>query len=263
VWEFVVYTEMPKKLHTNPKAEEARQRKDTVKKEKKANELKQSEDARWADEGRSASELRALEREKKKEEEQRKKQLKKEALLKEEAEKKSVKTIKTNPHKVTLAEIQATTAAKKAEKAKQQAEEEARKKARIILPEAEIAPNINQLEKQRIEEDRQRFGENGVIDARSLTEAVNALSITDSRGSEEDRHPEKRLKAAYREYEKIRWDQLKQENPTLKFSQIKDLLFKQWQKAPENPLNQAAMRESYRGISSSTISDDEEEEGKS
>lgn len=54
---------------------------------------------------------------------------------------------------------------------------------------------------------------------------------------EVDKHPEKRMKAAYEEFEKERIPQLKIENPTLRLSQLKQLLRKEWMKHPNNPLN--------------------------
>lgn len=59
-----------------------------------------------------------------------------------------------------------------------------------------------------------------------------------STNSEEvDKHPEKRLKAAYNAFEEKRLKELKEENPTLRLSQLKQMIFKEWQKSPENPLN--------------------------
>ena len=54
---------------------------------------------------------------------------------------------------------------------------------------------------------------------------------------EVDKHPEKRMKAAYEEFEQERLPQLKAENPTLRLSQLKQLLRKEWNKHPNNPLN--------------------------
>lgn len=54
-----------------------------------------------------------------------------------------------------------------------------------------------------------------------------------------DRNPEKRLKSAYTLYEEKFMPILKAENPTLRLSQLRQLLKKQWQKSPENPMNQA------------------------
>jgi len=52
-----------------------------------------------------------------------------------------------------------------------------------------------------------------------------------------DSHPEKRMKSAYDAYELENLPKLKQEYPTLRLSQLKQLLKKQWMKAPENPFN--------------------------
>lgn len=54
---------------------------------------------------------------------------------------------------------------------------------------------------------------------------------------EVDMHPEKRMKAAYEEFEQERLPQLKIEQPTLRLSQLKQLLRKEWMKHPKNPLN--------------------------
>lgn len=56
-----------------------------------------------------------------------------------------------------------------------------------------------------------------------------------------DKHPEKRMKAAYLAYEEIRLKELKEETPTLRLSQMKQMIRKDWLKAPENPMNQAAI----------------------
>lgn len=53
-----------------------------------------------------------------------------------------------------------------------------------------------------------------------------------------DKHPEKRLKAAYNAFEEVNLPRLKAENPTLRLTQLKQLLRKEWLKSPQNPLNQ-------------------------
>lgn len=49
----------------------------------------------------------------------------------------------------------------------------------------------------------------------------------------------RRAKAAFAAYTDRELPQLKLDRPGLKQSQYKDLLWKQWQKAPENPFNRA------------------------
>jgi hypothetical protein len=52
-----------------------------------------------------------------------------------------------------------------------------------------------------------------------------------------DSHPEKRMKAAYDAYEIENLPKLKQEHPSLRLSQLKQLLKKEWMKSPDNPFN--------------------------
>ena len=55
---------------------------------------------------------------------------------------------------------------------------------------------------------------------------------------EMDRHPERRMKAAFAAYEEANMSRLKMENPNMRLSQLKQMLKKEWTKSPENPLNQ-------------------------
>lgn len=52
-----------------------------------------------------------------------------------------------------------------------------------------------------------------------------------------DKHPEKRMKAAYKAYEAANLPRIKAENPSMRLSQWKQLIFREWAKSPENPLN--------------------------
>ena len=72
-----------------------------------------------------------------------------------------------------------------------------------------------------------------VIAASGLDEALLALKVTQE---ETDMHPEKRQKAAYNAFEAKRLPQLKEEFPTLKFTQLKEKLHREWKKSPENPM---------------------------
>ena len=55
--------------------------------------------------------------------------------------------------------------------------------------------------------------------------------------TEIDRHPEKRVKAAFETFQDARLSYLKMENPNLRLSQLKQIVKKEWQKSTENPLN--------------------------
>ncbi len=76
----------------------------------------------------------------------------------------------------------------------------------------------------------------GELEARTVDEAIAVLSV----GGQEpqDKHPERRMKAAYAAYEERELPRLKEENPNLRMSQLKQLLRKEWMKSPENPMNQ-------------------------
>lgn len=54
-------------------------------------------------------------------------------------------------------------------------------------------------------------------------------------------HPEKRHGPALLAYEAANIPLLRKENPSLRLSQIKELVWKQWQKSPDNPFNQVHM----------------------
>ncbi|KAJ1958526.1 hypothetical protein EC988_000249, partial [Linderina pennispora] len=58
-----------------------------------------------------------------------------------------------------------------------------------------------------------------------------------------DRHPERRAKAAYKAFEDRELDRLKSENPGLRLTQLKQLLWKEWQKSPDNPFNQVMIEQ--------------------
>jgi chromosome segregation ATPase len=70
--------------------------------------------------------------------------------------------------------------------------------------------------------------------ASNIDQAISVLKVSES---EDDRHPEKRMKAAFKAYEDTEIPILKAQNPSLKLSQLKQMVFKNWQKSPENPLN--------------------------
>lgn len=80
------------------------------------------------------------------------------------------------------------------------------------------------------------------LSASGLDSALEALALTSTGGGvsnkDIDRHPERRVKAAYNAYEEKRLPEMRKENPGLRLNQIKNLLFKEFQKSPENPMNQ-------------------------
>lgn len=75
---------------------------------------------------------------------------------------------------------------------------------------------------------------------------VAAISATLSSGATlkmDDKHPERRMKAAYKRFEERELPLLKAEFPTLRRTQINEMLWRKWGKSPENPTNAPTVKE--------------------
>ncbi|CBY08239.1 unnamed protein product [Oikopleura dioica] len=213
---------MAKPKGENQKAVDARARKADSSAAKKAAEAKAKEDAAWEDKDKhmnrklnradEAAAKREAELARKKENQQ----LYEEEMAASVSKPKSKKGNAASA-KVSRAQILA------AQRAALEAQSNKHKKAgaKIVVQNDEIADNINRLEIEG--------------DARNVEEAIDVLT---GDGKKADKHPEKRMKAAFNDFEQKRYKGLKAENPTLKRSQLRELLWKEWQKSPENPINQ-------------------------
>ncbi len=73
--------------------------------------------------------------------------------------------------------------------------------------------------------------------ASTVDEAIKVLSIGGGSAADVERHPEKRMKAAWTAFEEKRLAVLRKENPNLRLSQIRQMLHREWLKSPENPMN--------------------------
>ena len=80
------------------------------------------------------------------------------------------------------------------------------------------------------------------LSASGIDDALSALALTGRDGGVQtkdiDKHPERRVKAAYAAYEEKRLPEMRKEEPGLRLQQMKNLIFKEFQKSPENPMNQ-------------------------
>lgn len=227
---------MPKKNSSwgaNTKAVEARERKNQQKVEEQAAKQKAKDDAYWLDENKVEQ--------RKKEKKDREQQKKEELLAKKLDAKKLLEEEEKGLHssapskgkvetKVTLSDI---------EKIKEK--ERKRREHAAMLKEKEkkrITENPVVEEENPNRKMAELLAEEGAVEARSVNDAISVLSISggDS-GVPVDRHPEKRMKAAYSDFEERELPRLKAENPNLRLSQLKQLLRKEWQKSPDNPMN--------------------------
>lgn len=210
---------MPKKMGINSKAVEARERKAEAKKAANDKAAKAAEDALWIDDDKQLAKKK-----KQKEEEERRKA----EAARKKAETKALLEQEMNSIK-TAAKVPAA-----AKVTRSQIESEIEKRNRAV--EAAAAPKPKAIPKEiPIEENLNRVMADTEV-AQTIDQAIAVLSVGDA--SAADRHPEKRMKAAYKAYEEEELKRLKQEHPSLKLSQLKQMIFKNWQKAPENPMNQ-------------------------
>ncbi|KAJ3278263.1 hypothetical protein HK104_002515 [Borealophlyctis nickersoniae] len=84
------------------------------------------------------------------------------------------------------------------------------------------------------------YSASGLDAALDLMDA--AATGTQAKGGDKiERHPEKRVKSAWAVFEEREMPRLKAENPTLRHTQLKQMLQKMWKKSPENPMNQQAV----------------------
>ncbi|KAJ3031217.1 UNVERIFIED_CONTAM: hypothetical protein HDU68_005823 [Siphonaria sp. JEL0065] len=79
------------------------------------------------------------------------------------------------------------------------------------------------------------YGASGIDAALELLDLTTGKKVPANQAI--DKHPERRMKSAWAVFEEREMPKLKEENPTLRLSQLKQLLQKKWKKSPENPLN--------------------------
>lgn len=202
---------MPKKfVGENSKAVAARARKAAVKEAENSKKAQEAEDRAWKDDDKQLLKKKQKQEEtEKKRQEQLQKKAEVKALLEKEVS--SIKVGGKQPlAKVTRAEIMAET----------------EKRNQVVMKKKE--------EEKPIEENLNRIILEGET-AHGIDEAISVLSV---KSPEVDKHPERRMKAAYTAFEEKMMPIIKDQNPTLRLSQLKQILRKEWMKSPENPLNQ-------------------------
>ncbi|KAH8417480.1 hypothetical protein KR222_000732 [Zaprionus bogoriensis] len=213
---------MPKKMGMNSKAVEARERKDATKKANQERVAREAEDRLWQDDDKNlAKKQQRREEEERKKAEAARRKAESKALLDQEVS--SISTQRKQP----LAKIN-----------RQQILDEMEKKQRVMdaINEANKPPPARVVVQQpTIEENLNRSLADTSV-ATNVDEALAVLSVNDN---EEDKHPEKRMRAAYKAFEASNLPRIKAENPSLRMSQWKQMLMKEWNKSPDNPFNQA------------------------
>ncbi|XP_074386623.1 coiled-coil domain-containing protein 124 isoform X1 [Zonotrichia albicollis] len=230
---------MPKKFQgENSKSAAARARRAEAKAAAEARRQQELEDELWKDEDKHVlrKEQRKEEREKRRLEQlERRKELQR--LLEEEDSKLKGKSPKQgNPGKITRAQIEENV--RKEQQQRENADAGEKEKSHLELP---LEENLNR-----------RLPEEGSVEARSIEDAIAALSVSQpcphspcdlvrhvpSVSQPLERHPERRLRAAFAAFEELQLPRLRRDNPNMRLSQLRQLLKKEWMRSPENPLNQ-------------------------
>lgn len=93
------------------------------------------------------------------------------------------------------------------------------------------------LDLGQLDEPADRRG--SALHATGIDNALDALSLTSKDTSKIDRHPERRVKAAYAAFEARRMPEIEEENKGLRRQQRIDLCRREFEKSEENPFNQA------------------------
>ncbi|KAL7829101.1 hypothetical protein SRHO_G00327350 [Serrasalmus rhombeus] len=207
---------MPKKFQgENSKSAAARVRKAEAKAAADARKQQELEDALWQE-----SDKHVLKKGQRKDEKEKKRlevlerRRENQRLLDEENSRLKGKQPKEPSGKVTRAQIEENL--HKEQELKQPAKE--KEVTHLDVP---LEENINRI-----------IPEEG--SAHTIEDAIAVLSTKEDL----DRHPERRMKAAYTAFEEANMARLKMENPNMRMSQLKQQLKKEWTKSPENPLNQ-------------------------
>ncbi|XP_078114874.1 coiled-coil domain-containing protein 124 [Sander vitreus] len=214
---------MPKKFQgENSKAATAKARKAEAKAVADARKKQQEEDALWQETDKHVLKKgqRKDEKEKKRLELLERKKENQRLLDEESSSIKGRAQREVGPGgKVTRAQIDEVL--QNELKQQQELELKPKEKSHLEIP---LEENVNRI-----------ILEEGTVEARTIEDAIAVLST----GPEDlDHHPERRMKAAFAAYEEANMPRLKQENPNMRLSQLKQMLKKEWMKSPENPLNQ-------------------------
>ncbi|TFK34911.1 hypothetical protein BDQ12DRAFT_689040 [Crucibulum laeve] len=167
------------------------------------------------------------------------------AKAEEKEEKRKAELARKAENARLLAEEEASAPAKKAPAPKAAKKKEAVKPAGpgAIAAGGGLAAGEDRKSKEHTPE-VESFAATGIDNALDLLEVVTAKMDKASVGSQAaglERHPERRFKAAFEAYQERELPVIRKEHPGLRLQQYKDLLYKQFQKSPENPFNQTSI----------------------
>jgi len=156
------------------------------------------------------------------------------------------KGAKSNAKQEAEAAKKAEAARKKAEKDALMAEEEKSLPSRAAPKNAKTAPKKTRgLDLSQLDEEDDGSKKLPGLVASNIEDALDALGLADpAAGAEKiDRHPERRRKAAYAAFEERRLKEMDTDGSGagLRLNQRKERIRKEFEKSPENPMNQLSV----------------------
>ncbi|KAF2020751.1 DUF1014-domain-containing protein [Aaosphaeria arxii CBS 175.79] len=134
----------------------------------------------------------------------------------------------------------ADAARKKAEKAALLAEEEANQPSKPKGAGSKSAQKKTN-NSRGIDSAFASFDQPSALNATGIDNALDALDLTGNNNADKvERHPERRFKAAYTQYEERRLEEMKDEKGLRRQQKI-DIIRKEFEKHPDNPFNQVSV----------------------
>ncbi|KAK0735748.1 hypothetical protein B0T21DRAFT_368437 [Apiosordaria backusii] len=156
------------------------------------------------------------------------------------------KGAKSNAKKETEAQKKAELARKKAEREALLAEEEKNTPGRSQPKNAKTAVKKSRgLDLSQLDDTPSGGSSLSALNASGIDNALDALSLAGPADQAKiDRHPERRFKAAYTQYETRRLAEMEADGTGqgLRLNQRKEKIKKEFEKSPENPFNQVSAR---------------------
>jgi hypothetical protein len=146
------------------------------------------------------------------------------------------------PLSVCLQAHRDAAAAKKEEAARKKAEKDALlKEEEASLPSKPKGAGAKKAEKKPrgIDSALGSLDRPSALNATGIDNALDALSLTTKDNDKIDRHPERRFKAAYAQFEERRLEEMKDEKGLRRQQKI-DQIRKEFEKHPDNPFNQVS-----------------------
>lgn len=111
--------------------------------------------------------------------------------------------------------------------------------AKTAQKKTNAAPKSNGLDLSQLDFDAPASTKSSTLNASGIDNALDALSLTRAPAADKiDRHPERRVRAAYTAFEERRLDEMK-DDKQLRRQQKIDIIRKEFEKSPENPMNNA------------------------